>query len=110
MNFRYLYRCSCGFETVTADDIKRECECGDTIALIRCADRLGFIQSDHLGDVLNPADGKRYDSKAAYYQAVANAGCNIVEDNPIERKRIDPHADLDVREDLSKAIDEVMGV
>ncbi|MCA3704258.1 MAG: hypothetical protein INF12_14645 [Methylobacterium sp.] len=33
---------------------------------------------DHLDDIVNPADGKRYSSKRAYYAAVRAAGCEIV--------------------------------
>lgn len=36
------------------------------------------IISDHLDGVKNPVDGKRYDSKSSYYQAVKDAGCEIV--------------------------------
>jgi hypothetical protein len=36
------------------------------------------IIRDGLDDVQNPVDGKIYDSKSAYYQAVKNAGCEIV--------------------------------
>jgi hypothetical protein len=39
-----------------------------------------FIVSDDLGSrgVLNPADGKKYDSKSAYYRAVKAKGNEIV--------------------------------
>lgn len=39
-----------------------------------------MVVSDNLGlgGVLNPADGKRYDSKRAYYRAVRAAGGEIV--------------------------------
>ncbi len=33
---------------------------------------------DHLDDIVNPVDGKRYSSKRAYYGAVRAAGCEIV--------------------------------
>ncbi len=36
------------------------------------------IISDHLDGVKNPVDGKIYDSKSSYYQAVKAAGCEIV--------------------------------
>jgi hypothetical protein len=36
------------------------------------------IIRDSLDGVQNPVDGKRYDSKSAYYQAVKDAGCVIV--------------------------------
>jgi hypothetical protein len=37
------------------------------------------IISDTIDGVLNPADGKRYDSKSKYYQAVKDSGSHIVE-------------------------------
>jgi hypothetical protein len=37
-----------------------------------------MIISDHLDDVKNPVNGKIYDSKSSYYQAVKDAGCVIV--------------------------------
>lgn len=36
------------------------------------------IIRDELDNVKNPVDGKLYDSKSAYYQAVKAAGCEIV--------------------------------
>lgn len=36
------------------------------------------VISDSLDDVFNHADGRRYSSKAAYYRAVRQAGCEIV--------------------------------
>jgi hypothetical protein len=36
------------------------------------------IIRDGLDNVVNPVDGKVYDSKSAYYQAVKAAGCEIV--------------------------------
>ena len=37
-----------------------------------------MIIRDGLENVVNPCDGKPYDSKSAYYRAVKNAGCEIV--------------------------------
>ncbi len=37
-----------------------------------------MVISDHLDDVMNPADGKRYSSKSKYYAAVKAKGCEIV--------------------------------
>lgn len=37
-----------------------------------------YVISDHLDDLVNHADGKRYSSKRAYYRAVRAAGCEIV--------------------------------
>ena len=47
-----------------------------------------YARSDDLGinGVLNPADGKRYDSRAAYEKAVKASGCVIMgNDAPTER-------------------------
>jgi hypothetical protein len=37
-----------------------------------------MVIRDALDGVMNPCDGKRYDSKSAYYRAVKDAGCVIV--------------------------------
>ena len=37
-----------------------------------------------ISGVLNPVDGKRYDSRSAYEQAVKAKGCVIVGDDPIK--------------------------
>lgn len=74
--------------------------------LSRCADLLGMVASDSLGDVVNPIDGKIYDSKSAYYKTVEAAGCNIVEDSPLERKR-DLQGDFDITKELKDAVQEV---
>lgn len=36
------------------------------------------IISDHLNDVVNPVNGRTYDSKSAYHRAVRDAGCVVV--------------------------------
>lgn len=36
-----------------------------------------MVIGDNLDDLMNPADGKRYSSKAKYYKAVKAAGCEI---------------------------------
>lgn len=49
-----------------------------------------MIVSDDLGmqGVLNPADGKKYDSKSAYYKSVKDQGLEIVgDDAPRERAK-----------------------
>jgi hypothetical protein len=45
--------------------------------------KVPYVQSDNLGlqGVLNPADGKMYDSKSAYYRAVKDAGCVVLGDD-----------------------------
>lgn len=67
---------------------------------------LPSVRSDGMSDTFNPADGKTYDSKSAYYKGVAAAGCNIVEDNPLERKRKD-HGNYDNTKELKQAIEQV---
>lgn len=45
---------------------------------------------DELADVINPADGRRYSSKRAYYAAVRANGCEIVGNenlSQVERNR-----------------------
>lgn len=64
------------------------------------------VVSDDLDGLVNPVDGKRYDSKSAYYRAVAAAGCNIIEDNPLARKR-ELRGDFDNTRELKNAIMEV---
>lgn len=47
-----------------------------------------YARSDDLGinGVLNPADGKRYDSRSAYERAVKAAGCVILGDDAPREK------------------------
>jgi hypothetical protein len=62
------------------------------------------IISDTLDGVMNPVDGKTYDSKSAYYQAVKDAGCEIVGN---EMPRI-PYAAPDVKaEEIGAALNKV---
>lgn len=51
---------------------------------------------DSLDGVLNPCDGKRYDSKGAYYRAVKDHGCVIV-GNEAEKMMQAPSARSDVK-------------
>jgi hypothetical protein len=51
---------------------------------------------DGLDGVVNPCDGKRYDSKGAYYRAVKDAGCVIV-GNEAEKMISAPNARSDVK-------------
>lgn len=37
-----------------------------------------YVIGDGMEPTLNPANGKRYDSKRAYYRAVREAGCEII--------------------------------
>jgi hypothetical protein len=42
------------------------------------ADTAFNVISDTMDVTLNPADGKRYDSKSRYYAAVKSMGCEII--------------------------------
>ena len=42
-----------------------------------------YVIGDSLDYTMNPADGRRYSSKSAYYKAVRAAGCEIIgNENP----------------------------
>lgn len=63
-----------------------------------------MIIRDTLDDVKNPVDGKIYDSKSAYYQAVKAAGCEIV-GNEAEKMMDRPAPRSDVsRDDIDAAL------
>jgi len=63
-----------------------------------------MIISDHLDGVKNPVDGKLYDSKSAYYQAVKDAGCEIIGNESPRR----PYAAPDVKaEEIGEALHKV---
>lgn len=53
---------------------------------------------------MNPADGKRYSSKSAYYKAVRAAGCEIVGNEKMTRK---PAELPDPRKDIIEAMQKV---
>jgi hypothetical protein len=55
-----------------------------------------YVVSDHLDDVQNPADGKVYNSKSAYYHSVKASGCEIV-GNEAEKLMAAPAARPDVK-------------
>lgn len=62
-----------------------------------------MVISDHLDDVWNPVNGKRYDSKSAYYKAVRQSGGEIIGN---ESPRVPPppplpSAEADVAEALN---------
>ena len=61
-----------------------------------------MVISDHLDDVVNPADGQRYSSKSAYYKAVRAKGCEIVGN---ETPRAAPKAEMsDPIDDIRRAM------
>jgi hypothetical protein len=68
-----------------------------------------FIVSDQLGGIngiVNPADGKRYDSKSNYYRAVKAAGCHIIgnEWNNKQFKRPEVRGDFNIRPQFREAL------
>ena len=70
--------------------------------------------SDALGEgvngVLNPADGKYYDSKSEYYKAVRAKGCRVVGNdyNNKQFKRPEVRGDFNVRTDMQRAVNKVL--
>ena len=70
------------------------------------------IISDKLGDgvkgVMNPVNGKRYDSKSSYYGAVKDAGCHIIESQPKDFKRPEVRGDFNVRPQMREAVERVL--
>lgn len=65
------------------------------------------IIRDGLDNVKNPVDGKLYDSKSAYYQAVKAAGCEIV-GNEAEKMVAPSTARPDVgRDEIGAALNKV---
>lgn len=66
-----------------------------------------YVISDHLDDVVNHADGRRYSSKREYYRAVRRAGCEIVGNEKLpERRPVEPTG---VAADIVQAIRQLGG-
>ena len=65
-----------------------------------------MVISDNLDSVLNHVDGKRYDSKSAYYKAVRHAGCEIIGNEKVEPKRRE-YQPQNVEQDIARAYQEV---
>lgn len=64
-----------------------------------------YVIGDGMEPTLNPANGRRYDSKRAYYRAVRDAGCEIIGN---ETPKASPRKDLgDPGEDIKLAIETV---
>lgn len=61
------------------------------------------IISDCMSQVINPADGKPYDSKSRYYQTLKDKGCHVVESGHTSKRQ---EADHNVRPDLMRAINQ----
>ena len=69
-----------------------------------------MVISDDLGTkgILNHANGKMYDSKSAYYQAVSDSGCEIVGNEKVSKKSIpDATSESELKQDIANAIKEV---
>jgi hypothetical protein len=70
-----------------------------------------YIIRDGLADVLNPVDGKVYDSRSRYLQAVKDAGCVVVGDDSMANRpppELEPPSGMErdikeAREQLSNA-------
>lgn len=45
-----------------------------------------MVISDTLADVVNPINGKPYDSKSSYYAAVKDAGCEILGNDTVPNR------------------------
>lgn len=65
-----------------------------------------MIISDTLHDVINPINGKPYDSKSRYYRDVKAAGCSIIGNDTIPPH--DNEAEADKSEEIERTIAEVM--
>lgn len=67
------------------------------------------VVSDDLGikGVLNPADGKTYDSKSAYYKALKESGCHIVDD--AGKGNRENKGDHNVKKELREALQQHLG-
>lgn len=70
-----------------------------------------MVISDDLGiqGVVNPADGKKYDSKSAYYKSVKDAGCHIVGADAGKKPPKAYDGDHNVRKELKEAIHKHLG-
>lgn len=67
-----------------------------------------IVIRDALDSVVNPCDGKPYDSKRAYYQAVKDHGCVIVGNEAEKMAEAPAYAKPDVKaEDIVDAIHKV---
>lgn len=81
---------------------------------IRIGNSIGAVNfggSDALGEgvqgMINPVDGKKYDSKSQYYRAVKAAGCEIMgNDAPSERK-IPQSEKIDWKRAVKETIDQL---
>lgn len=69
-----------------------------------------YAGSDNIGGtqgILNPADGKMYDSRSAYYQAVKDAGCVVLGNDKIEPRKTTSISKKALRSGLKQAADQL---
>lgn len=66
------------------------------------------VGSDGMSPTLNPADGKMYDSKTKYHQALAAKGCHVTEDGESYKRPSEPVGDFNVRKELTSATKQVL--
>lgn len=59
------------------------------------------IRPDGMDTTWNPADGRHYESRSAYEQAVKEAGCEIMGDDDLQ---IAPPPDVVTKEDIAQDI------
>ncbi len=59
-----------------------------------------MIIGDTMDQTWNPADGRHYDSKQAYYKAVRDAGCEIIGGQ-------NPSSGVNARPELSDPVDDI---
>lgn len=67
--------------------------------------RSANVISDCLDGVVNPADGKTYDSKSQYYAALKAKGCHITDGSPVQRQE----TNHDVSKELKAALQQHLG-
>lgn len=110
-NLSNTHQCAdCGNSvTVRGTKNPEKCACGGEMFFAGCASSLHAVQSDCMGAIKSMADGKMYDSKSSYTQAVKDAGYTIMgNDAPKEVKRSRPRGDFNCREELKQAVQQIL--
>lgn len=72
---------------------------------VPCSSGSHNIISDCLNRIINPADGKAYDSKSKYYQTLKDKGCHVLESGNVSKRQ---EADHNVRKELTIATREIL--
>lgn len=109
----HYYECSGCRVKFTVGDTEDYNHDPDTRACLECGQIGGILYhgysgyapgyiSDTLDNTLNPATGKRYDSKAKYYADLKATGHMVVESGMIQEKR-SQRGDYDVHRELKAA-------